>query len=82
MFGKDAENWTGVGYTMMYLIATAIRNAGPNADRDAIRQALTDVKDTPVLLGSGKYSFDANRDASYGATLITVKDGKFVLAPN
>lgn len=81
MFNKDPENWTGVGYTMMYLVATALKNAGPNAEREAIRQALTAIKDAPTLLGSGKYSFDANRDASYGATLITVKDGQFALAP-
>ena len=81
MFNKDPENWTGVGYTMMYLVATAIKNAGPGADRDKIRRELTSLKDVPTVLGSGKYSLDANRDASYGATLVTVKDGKFTLAP-
>ena len=81
MFNKDPENWTGVGYTMMYLVATAIKNAGPGADRDKIRRELTSLKDVPTVLGSGKYSLDTNRDASYGATLVTVKDGKFTLAP-
>ena len=82
MFKKDPENWTGVGYTAMYLVATAVRNAGPGADRDRIRRELAALKNVPTVLGNGKYSYDANRDAIYGATLITVQDGKFALAPN
>ncbi len=81
MFNKDPENWTGVGYTMMYLVATAIKNAGPGADREKVRKELTALKDVPVVLGNGKYSLDANRDAAYGAALVTVKDGKFAIAP-
>jgi branched-chain amino acid transport system substrate-binding protein len=81
MFNKDPENWTGVGYTMMYLVATAIKNAGPGADREKIRKELTALKDVPTVLGNGKYSLDGNRDAAYGAALVTVKDGKFALAP-
>ncbi len=82
MFNAPPENWSGIGYTMMYLVATAIRNAGPAADRDRIRQALDASKDIPTVLGNGSYSLDASRDAAYGATLIEVTGGKFVVAPN
>lgn len=80
MFGKDPENWTGVGYTMMFLLATAIRDAGPGAGRERVRDALTALKSVPTILGNGTFSFGAGREPSYGATLITVQDGKFALA--
>lgn len=80
-YGSDPENWAGIGYAMMYLIATAIRTAGPSADRDAIRKAFAASHDVSTVLGDGNYTLDANRDASYGATLITVRNGQFVVAP-
>ena len=52
------------------------------ADRDRIRRELAALKNVPTVLGNGKYSYDANRNAAYGATLITVQDGKVALAPN
>ncbi len=79
-FGTEPENWAGIGYAMMYLVADAIRTAGAASDRDAVRAALASSKDMPTVLGDGRYSLDGHRDASYGATLITVKDGRFVVA--
>ena len=80
-YNTDPENWSGIGYAMMYLVATAIRTAGPGGDRNAVRAALAASKDVPTVLGDGSYSLDNARDASYGATLITVTDGKFAVAP-
>ena len=81
-FNTEPENWSGIGYAIMHLVATAIRTAGPGADRDAIRAALAGSKDVATVLGAGSYSLDGSRDASYGATLITVKDGAFTVAPH
>ncbi len=81
-YNTAPENWAGIGYEMMYLVATAIRTAGPGGDRDGVRAALAASKDIPTVLGGGSYTLDANRDASYGATLITVKDGKFAVVPH
>lgn len=81
MFNAEPENWSGIGYAMMYLVATAIRNAGPGANRDAVRAALTASRGVSTVLGDGSYSLDAGRNASYGATLITVQNGAFVVAP-
>ncbi len=80
-YGAEPENWAGIGYAMMYLVANAIKAAGPGGDREAVRAALAASKDVPSVLGDGKYSLDAGRDASYGATLIMVRDGRFVVAP-
>lgn len=34
----------------------------------------------PVVLGSGKFSFNEQRNPYYGAILCTVRDGKFLVA--
>ena len=80
-YGADPENWAGIGYAMMYLVAAAIRDAGPFADRDTVRKALAASSNVPTVLGDGRYTLNANRNASYGATLITVRNGQFVAVP-
>jgi branched-chain amino acid transport system substrate-binding protein len=78
--GKDADNWAALGYSYMTVVATAIKNAGPNPTREAIRDALTKTKDVPVVVGTGKYSY-VDRIPTYGSVFLMVKDGKFVAAP-
>lgn len=77
MFNKMPENWTAIGYTGMYLVANALKNAGPNANPAALQKAFYALKDVPVLLGDGHYSIDANRVPNYGTALIVVTGGKF-----
>ncbi len=78
--GKDADNWSALGYSYMTVVATAIKAASPNPTREKIRDALTKTKDVPVVVGSGKYSY-VDRIPIYGSTFLMVKDGKFVPAP-
>jgi len=78
--GKDADNWAALGYSYMTVVATAIKAAGPNPTREAIRDALAKTKDIPVVIGTGKYSY-VNRIPTYGSTFLMVKDGKFIPAP-
>lgn len=78
--GKDADNWAALGYSYMTVVAHAIKAAGPNPTREAIRDALAKTKDVPVVIGTGKYSY-VNRIPTYGSTFLMVKDGKFVPAP-
>lgn len=78
--GKDADNWAALGYSYMTVVATAIKNAGPNPTRESIRDALVKTKDVTVVVGSGKYSY-IDRIPNYGATFLMVKGGKFVAAP-
>lgn len=79
MFHKAPDNWSGIGYTGMYLVANALKKAGPGASNEAIREGLFSLQNVPVLLGDGQYSFDANRVPHYGVSLIQVKDGKWTL---
>jgi branched-chain amino acid transport system substrate-binding protein len=78
--GKDADNWAALGYSYMTVVAHAVKAAGPNPTREAIRDALAKSKDVPVVVGTGKYSY-VDRIPTYGSIFLMVKDGKFVVAP-
>ena len=39
------------------------------------------IKDLPVILGRGTFNFDNDRGARYEGVIMTVKNGKFVPAP-
>ena len=79
-YGARPDNWAAVGYSMGLIAANAIRAASPNPDRVKVREALEKTKDFPMLLGNGKWNLDANRNPYYGAAVITVKGGSFVVA--
>ena len=72
------DSWAGVGYTMMLVTANAIKTAGPNPSRDAVRQAMAKTNKLPVVIGQGTFSLDADRIPSFGAAVLTIKDGKFL----
>ena len=45
-----------------------------------LRDAMEKIKDLPTVLGDGKFTMGQNRAPGYGAAILTVKNGKFVLA--
>ena len=69
-----------MGYSVMRVIAAALKNAGPNPTREQVRIALTSVKDVKVVIGNGMYALDENRIPRYGVSVLTVSGGKFVVA--
>jgi branched-chain amino acid transport system substrate-binding protein len=79
-YGSAPENWSAVGYTQMKLIAWAIKKVSPNVTREAVRDAIANVKDWPTILGAGTMTI-TDRLPEYDAPVMTVKDGKFVAAP-
>lgn len=79
-YNTEPDNWAAVGYTLGQIAANAIRVAGPNPDRAKVRDALEKTKDFPTVLGDGVWNLDANRNPYYGAAVISVKNGQFVLA--
>lgn len=81
-FGREPDNWAPIGYSATMVVADALRRAGPNPTREKVREAMTSTKDVPVLIGRGKLSFVQDRIPDYGMNILTVKDGKFVPAPN
>lgn len=66
----------GNGHDAIYLLAEAIKNAGPNATRDTVRDELEKIKDFQLLLST--YTF-VTHDGQTEQSLIrfTVKDNQF-----
>lgn len=79
--GKEADQWAALGYSLMTVVANAVKVASPNPTREKIRDALAKTKDVPVVVGTGKFSL-ADRIPVYGASFLMVNDGKFVPAPH
>jgi branched-chain amino acid transport system substrate-binding protein len=80
--GKDADNWAALGYSYMTVMATAVKNAGPNPTREKVRDALTNTRNVPVPVGAGAYSFEpGSRLPKYGNAFLTIRNGEFVAAP-
>lgn len=80
-YNREADNWAAIGYTIMNVVATGVKNAGPNPTRESVLKGLTELKDVPVVIGSGFYNRDENRYPRYKENVMVVKGGKFVPAP-
>lgn len=77
-YGVAPDSWAGVGYSMMLIAANAIKSAGPNPTREAVRDAMAKTNKLPVVIGQGTWSVDANRIPSFGGAVLVIKDGKWV----
>ncbi|HLH22749.1 MAG TPA: ABC transporter substrate-binding protein [Chloroflexota bacterium] len=75
-YGSDPDQFAAQAYTGVYLLATALKNAGSSNPR-AIRDALAQLKDVPTVLGS--FSFDPSRNPVHPPVVQIVQDGKFTL---
>ena len=71
------DSWAAVGYSMMLVAANAIKTAGPNPTREGVRDAMAKSNKVPVVIGQGTWTLDANRIPSFGAAVLTIKDGKW-----
>ena len=52
--------------------------AGPNPNREKVREAMAKTDKLPVVIGQGTFTLDSDRIPSFGAAVLTIKDGKFV----
>ena len=80
-YNRTPDNGAALGYTAVKIAAAALRGAGANPTRDAVRDGFLKIKDFPVILGRGTFNFDNDRGARYEGVIMTVKNGKFVPAP-
>ena len=62
-------------------MAAALKGAGANPSSETVRDGFSRSRICPVILGRGKFNFDPDRGALYEGVIMTVKDGKFVPAP-
>ena len=72
--GDVPDAMSALGYDSAMVLFDAIKRAG-SADPAKIREALAATKDFPCV--TGLTTLDAQRNATKGAVIITVKDGKF-----
>ena len=75
-YGKKPDQFAAQAYDALYIMAEGLKNAG-EADRDALRDALAEIKDLDGILG--KFSFDKDGDVVMDPTVLIIKDGKFQL---
>ena len=75
-YGSDPDQFAAQGYAGIYIVATAIKNAG-SADHTAIRDALAKIRNLDTSLGN--FSFDENRDPVHPSVPLMVKGGRYVL---
>ena len=75
-YGKAPDQFAAQAYDALYIMAEGLKNAG-EADRDALRDAIAEIKDLEGILG--KFSFDKDGDIVMEPTVVTIKDGKFQL---
>jgi branched-chain amino acid transport system substrate-binding protein len=76
-YGVDPDQLAAQAYTGVFILATALRDAGSSSDPRATRDALERISklDTPL----GVFSFDAARDADYAPSVQIVRHGRFQL---
>jgi branched-chain amino acid transport system substrate-binding protein len=73
--GKDPDQNAAWAYTGMLLLAHAIHDAGPGADRANVREALAKLYDVDTPLGDGKFSYDQDRMPTFGLIMLQVAKG-------
>jgi branched-chain amino acid transport system substrate-binding protein len=72
----DPDLTAAMAFSGMMLFGHAVKAAGPNADRDSVRDALGKLRDIPSVLGNGVFSFDKDRYATYEDVMVRIKNGK------
>jgi branched-chain amino acid transport system substrate-binding protein len=77
-YGKEPDAFNAYAYDAVVYAAAALREAGPKADRKAVRDAFYKIKDVPSVI-FGKASFDAQTRRVVGVKSVNlvVKDGKW-----
>lgn len=75
-YGMEPDQFAAQAYDGFYVMAEAIKNAG-EADRDAIRDALAEIKDFEGVLG--KMSFDEDGDVIMEPTVLIIEGDEYVV---
>lgn len=79
-YKTEPDSYAATGYSLAQVALAALKEAGPNPTREKVRDAYLRLKDVPVVVGSGVWNQNSRRP-HYGAMVLVVKEGKFVVAP-
>jgi branched-chain amino acid transport system substrate-binding protein len=72
---KDPDQNAAWAYAGMLLLAHAIHDAGPGADRAKVRDALAKLTNIDTPLGAGKFSYDQDRMPVFDLIVLQVVKG-------
>jgi branched-chain amino acid transport system substrate-binding protein len=72
---KDPDQNAAWAYAGMLLLAHAIHDAGPGADRAKVRDAIAKLTNVETPLGAGKYSYDQDRMPVFDLIMLQVVKG-------
>lgn len=78
-YNKDPDMLSAQAYDSVLVLVDAMKRAN-STDKDAIRKALSEIKDFEGV--TGKISFDANNEVIKPVIITQVKDGKFIFIKN
>ena len=77
-YGKAPDQLAAQAYDAINVIADAAKLAHTTSDRNALRDALTRLKNVPVVTGAtGTFSFTADRDAGETGTVQIIHNGQY-----
>ena len=75
-YGIEPDQWAAQSYATLYILVEAIATAG-STDAMAVRDALANIMDLDTILG--QFSFNADGDAVYDPTVLTVTNGELTI---
>lgn len=79
-YGKEPDAFNAYAYDAAVIAAAALRQAGPDADRKAVRDAFYKIKDVPsVVFGKANFDPQTRRIIGVKSVDLVVKDGKWAL---
>lgn len=79
-YGIPPDHWAATGYSMMSIIASAVKSIEGDVNRETLRTAMTGTKDVPVLMGTGNMTFGEGRVPTHGSIVMRVTDGSWEVA--
>ena len=66
-------------YAGLMIIAEAAKEAGPDADRQKVRDAMAKIRNLPTIWAQGTFSFTDNRAATYQLPIVRITEGEEVM---
>lgn len=80
-YSKDPDAFNAYAYDAVQIAAAALKQAGPDGDRKAVRDAFYKIKDVPsVVFGKANFDSQTRRVIGVKSVDLVVKDGKWALA--
>lgn len=77
-YDKEPDAFNAYAYDAVVYAAAALRQAGPKADRKAVRDAFYKIRDVPsVIFGKANFDAQTRRVVGVKSVNLVVKDGKW-----